>query len=624
MKFKQGTHRFRLFLFCVFVAGAALQAQPERWQQRVRYEMAIDMDVQTHRYRGSQRITYSNNSPDTLHKIFYHLYFNAFQPGSMMDVRAQTLEDADPRLSSRLPKLTTEEQGWIKVRSLRHNGAKVDFETNETILEVTLDNPILPHSNAQLDMEWDAQVPVQVRRSGRDNREGIAYSMAQWYPKLCEYDYQGWHANPYIAREFYGVWGDFDVRITIDKSYIVAAGGYLQNPQEIGYGYEEPGTTLQLPPGDQYTYHFFAPDVHDFVWAADPDYAHTKFAADDGTVMHFFWQKDKGYDKAWQDLPAIMNRARTIINQYFGKYPYNEYYFIQGGDGGMEYPLATLITGNRGLNSLVGVSVHEQLHSWYQMVLGTNESLYAWMDEGFTSYAETIVANELAREGLLGARQAKENPFSGTMASYTAMALSGQEEPLTTHADHFKSSYAYSMAAYTKGAVFLHQLEYIIGKAHLAKGLLRYFDTWKFKHPNANDLIRVFEKQSGLELDWYKEDFVHRTHTIDYALQAVEPGDNKTTRVVIERKGRMAMPLDILVSYANGDQELFYAPLESMRGVKPPESQLERTVLPDHRWVDPVYTFDIPEKARKVTKVEIDPSGRLADVQRGDNVWEQK
>lgn len=598
-----------------------LQAQPERWQQRVNYEMNIDMDARAHQYRGSQRLTYFNNSPDTLHKVFYHLYFNAFQPNSMMDVRARTMVGGNNRFGDRISKLKPEEQGWIKVHSLVQNGKKTKFETNETILEVTLAEPVMPNSSTVFEMTWDAQVPVQTRRSGRDSREGVAYSMAQWYPKLCEYDYQGWHANPYIGQEFYGVWGDFDVKISLDKNYMVAAGGYLQNPQEVGYGYETSNAPLSLPAGEKFTWHFKTPNVHDFVWAADPEYTQTKITADDGTIMRFFWKKGKGYDAQWEQLPAIMNRARTIMNQRFGKYPYGEYSFIQGGDGGMEYPMATLITGNRGLNSLIGVAVHEQLHSWYQMVLGTNESLYSWMDEGFTSYAETIVENELAREGLMGSRKAEDNPFAGNYSAYTTLATSGKEEPMTTHSDHYKSIYAYSVAAYVKGCVFMRQLEYVIGEENVAKGLLRYFDTWKFKHPNSNDLIRVFEKQSGLELDWYKEDFVHSTNTIDYAVKSVEKEGRKTTEVIIERLGEMAMPLDILVTYTDGDQEIFYAPLESMRGAKPAESNLQRTILPDHRWVDPTYTFEIPEKTKKINKIEIDPGRRMADIKLENNIW---
>jgi hypothetical protein len=612
-------------IFAALVAFASpLAAQAQPWQQRVDYQMKIDVDAAKHQYQGAQRIAYTNNSPDTLTHVFYHLYFNAFQPNSMMDVRSRTIEDADSRVADRIQKLAPEERGWIKVKSLKINGKANVFETNETILEVPLGEPITPGATAILEMGWDAQVPLQIRRNGRDNREGVEFSMAQWYPKLCEYDHQGWHANPYIAREFYGVWGDFDVQISIDKNYVVAAGGYLQNPQEVGYGYEDSAKPLNRPAGDKLLWHFKTPNVHDFAWAADPDFTHTQLRAEDGTLLRFFWQKGKGYDSQWEKLPAVMSRARTHMNARCGKYPYQEYYFIQGGDGGMEYPLATLITGNRSFNSLVGVAVHEQLHSWYQMILGTNESLYAWMDEGFTSYAEDYVMNELAREGLLGAKKAEENPFEGALSAYTALATSGKEEPLSTHADHFNTNYGYGLAAYVKGAVFLLQMEYIVGKPAFEKGLLRYFDTWKFRHPDANDVTRVFEKQSGLELDWYKEDWVNSINTIDYAVKSVEAEGRKTTKVVVERKGRMAMPLDIVVTYNNGDQEIFYAPLESMRGAKPAENKTERTVLPDHRWVDPTYEFEIPERAKKIAKIEIDPSHRMADIDLENNVWVKK
>jgi Peptidase family M1 domain len=611
-------------VFCLLSSLSPLVAQPERWQQHADYQIAIDMDVAKHQYRGSMQLDYTNNSPDVLHKIFFHLYFNAFQPNSMMDVRSRSLEDADSRVADRISKLTPEETGWLRIQSLKVDGNSAKFLENGTILEVTLSSPILPGTTATIDMVWDAQVPLQIRRSGRDNREGVAFSMTQWYPKLCEYDYQGWHANPYIAREFYGVWGDFDVKISIDKNYVVAAGGYIQNPQEVGYGYEAPGSTVNRPAGDKLLWHFKTPNVHDFAWAADPDFTQTTLKADDGSLMRFFWQKGKGYDEQWQKMPPIMNRARTIMNERFGKYPYNEYAFIQGGDGGMEYPLATLITGNRPLNSLVGVAIHEQLHSWYQMILGSNESLYGWMDEGFTSYAETVVENELAKEGLLPGKKPEENPHEGNNGAYVRLATSGKEEPLTTHADHFNTNFAYSLASYVKGAVFLNQMEYIIGKPAFDRGLLTYFKTWKFKHPNANDVIRVFEKESGLELDWYKEDWVNTTNTIDYAIKSVDAEGKKTTQVTVERIGRMAMPLDILVTYFNGDQEIFYAPLESMRGEKPAENKLERTLLPDHRWVDNTFTFDIPAKMTKVFKIEIDPSHRMADIDLSNNSWTKK
>jgi Peptidase family M1 domain len=609
-------------LLAIFFANH-LMAQPERWQQRVNYKMDIRMDAPKHQYAGTMQLDYTNNSPDTLNKVFYHLYFNAFQPNSMMDVRSRTIGDADPRVSDRILKLNPEEYGWIKVKSLTQNGSACQYETNETILEVTLPSPVLPGQTTRLEMTWDAQVPLQIRRSGRDNREGVEFSMAQWYPKLCEYDYQGWHANPYIAREFYGVWGDFDVTIDIESEYVVAAGGYLQNPQEIGYGYETPGSTVNRPANGRLRYHFITPNVHDFAWAADPEYTQTTLRADDGTLMRFFWQKGKGYDEQWGKLPAALNRARTLMNELCGPYPYKEYAFIQAADGGMEYPLATLITGNRPLNSLIGVAVHEQLHSWYQMIMGTNESLHAWMDEGFTSWAESVVENELAREGFMPGKKTTETPWADAQSGYERLVESGNEEPLTTHADHFETNFGYGLAAYVKGAVFLTQLDYILGTNTFRKGLRRYYDTWKFKHPNPNDCIRVFEKQSGLELDWFKEDFVHTINTIDYGVKSVEAEGRKTTKITLEKIGRMAMPLDVVVTYTDGDQEVFYIPLESMRGIKPAENNLPRTVLPDHRWVDSEIVFEIPEKAKKIAKVVIDPTHRMADIQFENNTWQK-
>jgi hypothetical protein len=612
-----------LILPIALIISLNLAAQ-NRWQQHVNYDMDIKMDVAKHQYSGTQKLTYTNLSPDTLVKVFYHLYFNAFQPGSMMDTRSRNIEDADGRVKDRIFNLKPNEIGFIKVKNLSQDGVALKFETNETILEVTLAKPILPNAVVTFDMVWDAQVPLQIRRSGRDNKEGIEYSMAQWYPKMCEYDEQGWHSNPYIAREFYGIWGDFDVKINIDEKYIVAAGGNLQNPEEIGNGYETQGMKVNRPKGKTLNYHFKATNVHDFVWAADPDYKHTKLKCDDGSMMHFFWQENKGYDKQWEALPAIMNRARTMMNERCGKYPYESYSFIQGGDGGMEYPMATLITGDRSQNSLIGVSVHEHLHTWYQMIMGSNESLYAWMDEGFTSYTESIIENELAREGLMGNKKVEENPFEGTLRAYIALATSGKEEPMSTHADHFQTNYAYSLDAYVKGALFLHQIEYIIGKKAFKEGMLRYFNTWKFRHPNPNDFVRVMEKQSGLELDWFREDWVNTLNTIDYSVKSVEKEGRKTTKVTIEKIGKMAMPLDIVVTYSDGDKETFYAPLESMRGEKPSEEKNEeRTTLPDHRWVDLSFEFEIPEKMKKIAKIEIDPTHRMSDVNYANNVWEK-
>lgn len=599
----------KLSVFVLLLLSINSQAQSDRWQQRVKYQMNVDFDVNTHRYRGTQKLTYTNNSPDTLRKVFYHLYLNAFQPGSQMDVRSRTISDPDPRVKDRISKLSSSEIGYEKVNSLKQNGKALRYEVAGTILEVTLAEPILPKTQHVFDMEFEAQAPVQIRRTGRNNIEGIDYSMAQWYPKMSEYDYEGWHANPYIAREFYGIWGDFDVKIRMDASYIIAATGYLQNPDEIGYGYSK--KEVKHRAGDKLTWHFVAPEVHDFVWAADRDYRHDIVKVDDKLDLHFFYVPDS-LSNVWLEMEPKAVRAFQIMNEKFGRYPYKQYSIIQGGDGGMEYPMATLIMGKLKIGALTEVAVHESIHSWFQMMLATNESKYSWMDEGFTTYAENIVLNELFVP--------RRDPQAESTASYIRLAKSGLEEPLTTQADHYNTNRAYSIASYSKGAVFLNQLGYIIGQEKLESGIKKYFNEWKFKHPNPTDLKRIMEKESGLELDWYWEDFVGTTKTIDYGIKEVVNVDRKT-EVVLERIGQMPMPLDVVVTYKDGSSENFYIPMETMRGEKTENMYRKTTLLADWGWTYPEYSFEIDKTTADIQRIVIDPSGRMADVNPENNSY---
>lgn len=601
-----------LSIACITGVFTIASAQPDRWQQKVNYEMEIDFDVSVHQFTGTQKLIYKNNSPDTLHKVFYHLYFNAFQPGSMMDVRAGNIQDPDRRISKRIARLKDSETGYLRPLSLKQNGKTVQYHINGTVLEVQLNKPILPGKEVIFKMQFEGQVPLQIRRSGRDNAEGISYSMAQWYPKLCEYDYEGWHANPYIGREFYGTWGDFDVKISIDPSFVVAATGYCQNPNEVGYGYQDEGVEVMHSSNKKLTWHFNAPNVHDFVWAADPDYKHLKKEGPNGIMLHFFYQPDSITEKTWPLLPDITINALEFMNEHFGTYPYKKYSIIQAGDGGMEYPMATLIKGRSSMEGLVGVTVHEFFHSWYQMVLGSNESLYAWMDEGFTSYASAYTMQYI--------RDSKNDPLQRSYNNYYFIVKSGNEEPLSSHADHFNTNRAYSVAAYSKGAVTLGQLEYIMGKEVFDRAFRRYFSTWKFKHPNPTDFKRIMEKESGLELDWYFLDWVGTTRTIDYGIRSVISYGDKTM-VTLERTGQMPMPVEVVVEYNNGDKEKYYMPLRIMRGEKQDDGTMPRKVLPDWPWTYPTYTFSIPVSGEDIKSIEIDPSKRMADINQSDNIF---
>ena len=601
-------------IFILLISASAFaQNNNSYWQQKVDYKMVIDMDVKKNQYTGTQELKYTNNSPDTLRRVFYHLFFNAFQPDSEMDVRSRTIADPDSRVADRISKLSSEEIGYIKPNSLTQDGVALKYEVVGTVLEVSLNKPILPGQSTVFNMKWDAQVPMQIRRSGRDNKEGIAYTMTHWYPKLAEYDFEGWHADPYIGREFHGVWGDFDVTITIDKDYTIGGTGYLQNPAEVGHGYQLPNQKTMKPVKGKYTWHFLAPDVHDFAWAADDEYIHDTYPGPNGVTLHFFYKNDSSLAEKWKTLQPKTAELMEFFNEHVGDYPYEQYSVIQGGDGGMEYGMCTMITGNRSLGSLVGVTAHELAHNWFQFVLATNESKHEWMDEGFTSFISDEAENAVMQKN-------SPNPHYGSYQGYMSMAKSGKEQPLSTHSDRYETNAAYGRNAYSKGAVFLTQLGYVIGAENLSKTLKRYYSDFKFKHPTPNDFKRVAEKVSGMELDWYLTDWTQTTNTIDYGIKSVEANEGGTT-VTLERIGLMPMPIDLYVTYEDGSQEYFYIPLQMMRAEKPnPFTELKRTILKDWAWAYPTYSFKI-NNSKKVKNMMIDATQRLADINLENNVY---
>ena len=639
--------KYVFFLLSSIIAINCM-AQPEnRWQQRVSYTMSVDVDAAKNQFKGLQKLEYSNNSDKNLDKVFYHLYFNAFQPGSSMDVRSQELgkqkpngrPDWDPRVLDRISKLNDDEIGFQKIISLKMNGVPQPFKYHETILEVNLTKPILAKTKVVFEMQFEAQVPLQVRRSGRDNpRTGVRLSMAQWYPKMCEYDYEGWHPTPYVAREFYGVWGDYDVTIKIDPEYKIGGTGVLINANEIGWGYDKQGTKLKAISTPKRTWHFVGKNIHDFVWAADPEYKHlSRQMPNAGPTIHVIYnykENDAANDASWNTVADAAVTVLPFIENKFGKYPYPQYSFIQGGDGGMEYPMATLIA-----ESSIGTVFHEWIHSWYQMMLGTNESMYGWMDEGFTSFATNIVTkyynDKVLRPLALGSNNVKGLAYLDSIEalipkihaanynSYFTLAKSNFEEPLTTHADHFNTNFAYSNAAYSKGCVFMNQLGYIVGDETRDKILLEYYKRWRFKHPNSNDFIQVAQDVSGVQLDWYKEYWCHTIKKIDYAIDSLWD-DNNLARIRIRRVGQLPMPIDIVLTKKDGTKEYHTIPLNLMYATKQEDDGIKPIKHDEWKWTHPTYVLETNLSLRDYIKVEIDPTMRMADVDRKNNALEFK
>ena len=591
----------RLLFLLLFVQFSFSQ---NYWQQHVDYKMDINMDVSDFTFNGEQELVYTNNSPDTINKVYYHLFFNAFQPGSQMDVRSRTIRDPDRRVGSRIFELEQKDYGILDVVSLKQEGKKVVFEQKETVLLARLNSPLLPGEKTTLSMVFDGQVPLQIRRSGKLNKEGVDLTMTQWFPKLSEYDEEGWHPNPYIGREFHGVWGDYTVNITIDKNYVVGGTGYLQNADEIGHGYSNDAKQTNK---ETLTWRFFAPNVHDFAWAADPEFIHDIKKSKSGVDLHFFYKPDVNIEN-WKKLQDDSVGLMDYFEEAIGPYPWKQYSIIQGGDGGMEYAMCTMITGQRPYPSLFGVTAHEMAHAWFQHLLATNEAKHPWMDEGFTEYITS-----LAEEAVVG--KPSRYPHKSSYDRYYLLVNSGVEQAQTVHSDRYDYNFAYGASSYSKGSVFLSQLGYIIGKDNLNKTLKRYYEEFKFKHPTPNDFKRVAEKVSDMELEWYLNDWTRTDHKIDYGLDISSLQSDRV--VTLKRKARMPMPLDVEVSFSDGTKDVYYIPTDLMHGNKKFNSNNVYYMQP-WTWASPEYDF-VVQGNKKVVKVEIDPSKRLADYNQMDN-----
>jgi len=604
------------------VAFCAQLGAQSYWQQDIAYKMNVVVDVANYTFTGTSEIEYTNNSPDDLTTLYFHLYYNAFQPGSMMDVRSRSLPDPDRRVRDRISKLKDNEIGKQDILEVKVEGKSAKYEVDGTVLVVHLPEAIEAGDAADIALKFKAQVPKQIRRTGRNNAEGIEFSMSQWYPKMAEYDQYGWHTDPYVGREFHGVWGTFDVTIDMPSEYVVAGSGYIQNPNEVGHGYSK-----QEAKTNRIKWHFKTPKVHDFMWAADTDYQHDTWTSPDGLLLRFFYKKHpklkdevskQKFLENWKSLQPETVKIFENMAKLVGKYPHREYSVIQGGDGGMEYAMNTMITGHRSFKSLVEVTAHEAIHSWFQHNLATNESWYAWMDEGFTSYYEDqVMAMMFDDENI-------ENKYLNTRKAYKILSEGEKQEPMTTHADHFETNFAYGRASYVKGSLFLLQLKHIIGTAAFNRTMKRYYKEWKFRHPDDQDFIRIAEKESGYVLDWYLQNWVYTTKKVDYSIYNVELLAKDKLQVSLYRRGKMPLPQVIQVIFKDGSTQEFLVPLTIMRGDHAHHVKEGKRILTDWPWTNNMHKVIIDSVDAKnvhIVRLKTEWTGDVSDITLENDVF---
>jgi len=608
------------FVFSLFFALFSAQKGPY-YQQRAEYKMDIDVDAKNFTYNGQQTLKYTNNSPDDLDVVYFHLYWNAFKPGSMMDQRvAAQGKNGDSRLQvngvSRLASIPKDEEGAQNIHWIKQNGKNLKFEIQETIMKVYLDTPIKANSSTTFTMEWDAVIPMQIRRSGRNNREGVDMTVTQWYPKIAEYDYDGWATFDYIGREFHAPFSDFEVNIKIDKNYVIGAGGTLENPSEVK-GYETK-PSIKADKSNKVTWRWTAKNMLDFAWAADRDYTVESFVILDGPKVYFVYQKsDK--TKYWSEAKPYVTKFFQLMNATYGRYVYPSYSFIQGGDGGMEYGMCTMILGEaKSLEGLIGLMVHEGGHSWNQQIMAYNESVRPWMDEGFTSYYDDMIMYQLFPPAT-----AKPNPFTESIEGYRRFVKRGIEEPAGWLGDHHDNGSAYSVASYTKGEMFLVQLGYIMGEENLAMVMKEFYKEWNLKHPTDRDFMHIAQKISGMDLTWFHHYWINTTKTIDYAIKDVKYDENSTT-ITLENKGTVPMPIDFSILTADKKVMNYQIPLNMTHTWKSKDIYGDFKTMNYWPWTQKEYTLTIPYNKSQISALGIDFSQRLADINPEDNFVEVK
>ncbi len=570
--------RVLLFICMLFTAFPAL-AEQEYWQQFVHYDMDIRLEPESKMLTGRSSILYRNNSPDTLFTFYMHLYPNAYKdPNS---IYAQ-----DARKFYRKMNTDPASTGWLKITRFRiipfqaEAAADEDmtsFNVDDTILEADLPQPLPPGAEMRIELEFESRVRRHTRRAGY---RGSQFDFAQWYPKVCVYDENGWNNVPFhMLGEFYGEFGTFDVRITVPYDFVVAATGTVSEG-DPGFDMVRVDTSLSEAAWQQEYQHirdkiaaakaetplrtvaFHAENVHDFAWVTSPDFLYE--SGDwEGIPIHVLYRSH--VKPRWSKIVVERGkRALQWLSEKFGRYPYPQLTITHGLlGGGMEYPMLVMNSSES-----EGLILHEVGHIYFYGILANNETREAWLDEGFTTfqtrwYMETRYGKwgydrekSLHNAGWLR----KKRPALSSRENARNIALffmtSGKDEPISKWSFHYNDGMAYSINAYTKGSIFFEMLRYVVGEEKFAQICKEYFRRWKFKHVNEARFKAVCEEVSGMELDWFFEQWLHGTPTIDYALgrvrkQRLSSGEYKT-EVEIRRKGDGIMPVEVVLETGDG------------------------------------------------------------------------
>jgi hypothetical protein len=587
---------------------------PRYWQQRVDYRIDAEIDPATARVQGVETVVYHNRSPDTLDVLVFHLYQNVFAEGAQR-VRRVPITGG-----------MTIERVAVDGKNAGGGGGAPAYDIDGTLMVLSLPRPLAPGSRVSVEIAWHFTVPpAGAPRTGHDRKQ--AYVVAQWYPQVATYDdIRGWHAVPYWSNaEFYLEYGEFDVAITAPEGWLIGATGALDNPDEVlsldaldrlaqARGRDDVVNIVTADdhdardatarePGGQLTWRFRARNVRDFAFAASNRYlwdatrATLPDADGDGqpetVLVHALYRPSA---TSWREAASYLKHAVTFHAQWH-PYIYPQITAAEGPISGMEYPMVVFIGAPREPQALYEVLSHEVAHQWWSMMVGSNETHYAWQDEGLTTYVENLAVKDLFP---------RADPFGETMRAYLSIADTDHERPIIREADLYGPGQQYGIATYTKPGTLFRALSAVIGERTLHAALRVYANRWLLKHPSPYDLFNTIEDVAGRKLDWFWYPWFYETAVLDQAIASVDievmAGGGERVAVTIEDQGDAPMPVLLAFTTASGAVHHLELPVEPW---------LEGRVRQ-------LGSIELPER---VQRIEIDPERFFPDIDRNDNVW---
>lgn len=580
---------------------------PRYWQQRADYRIAASLDPDKNELRGRETIHYSNNSPSGLSYLWLFLEQNMCAPGSVTN---QLDQPPLVFLGSTFDFSCKDFKGGVTLETVRVAGRDVTPVVQGTTMRLDLDQPLAPGATIDIEIAWSFPVPPY--GGGRMGHDGTLYEFGQWYPRMVVYDdVRGWNHEPYIgAGEFYLEYGSFEVEITVPHGYVVAATGRLLNPEQTLNAEErrrlelaahsdtaiaiigadeagDPAKTRPLTRQALITWRYSADSVRDFAFAAAPNFRWDA-SSYNGILVHTYYRPSA---TLWTEANRMVREGLKYYSEQWYPYPWPHMSSIEGPIEGMEYPMMTFDPSGPTRIDLQWVLAHELGHQWTPMIVGSNERLYPWMDEGFNTFIDLANAANYFRGTPYG-----DSIEVHPLHLYQDHAIPGQEQPLITKPVEVQDLF---WIGYQKPALMLQLLRYeVLGKERFDHAFREYLRSWAYKHPTPADFFRTMRDASGMELDWFWRDWVLTTARLDQAVDSVRYGGGRTA-IHLSNRGAMVMPAELRITFSDGKGETVKLPVEMW-------NQGSR------------FTYRVDGR---VTRVELDPRRALPDIRRSNNRW---